>query len=143
MTIREQRWEHFPHGADMGIRGIGPTPEAAFAQAALAMTAVMTDPEHVQPVEEVELECEAASLDELFFDWIDALVFEMSTRRMLFGQFDVAIQDHRLRARIRGEPMDRARHEPTVEIKGPTYTELRVSQEHDAGQWIAQCVVDV
>lgn len=134
----------------MGIRGIGPTPDAAFAQAALAMTAMITDPARVEPREAVHLECEAASLDELFFDWIDALVFEMSTRRMLFGQFDVGIQDHHLgaglwhlRARLRGEPVDRARHEPAVEIKGPTYTELRVSCDATTGEWIAQCVVDV
>ncbi|HKJ23114.1 MAG TPA: archease, partial [Gammaproteobacteria bacterium] len=38
-------WEHFPHDADVGIRGTGDTPEEAFAQAAVAMTAVVTDPE--------------------------------------------------------------------------------------------------
>jgi tRNA nucleotidyltransferase (CCA-adding enzyme) len=27
-------WEHFPHEADMGVRGIGPTKEAAFEGAA-------------------------------------------------------------------------------------------------------------
>jgi SHS2 domain-containing protein len=37
-------WEHFAHEADMGIRGIAPTLEQAFEQAALAMTAVVTDP---------------------------------------------------------------------------------------------------
>lgn len=35
------RWEHFPHGADIGVRGFGPTMAAAFEQAALAMTAVV------------------------------------------------------------------------------------------------------
>ena len=29
------RWEHFPHGADVGIRGIGASPAAAFEQGAL------------------------------------------------------------------------------------------------------------
>ena len=37
-------WEHFPHQADMGVRGIGPTKEAAFEGAALVLTAVITDP---------------------------------------------------------------------------------------------------
>ena len=26
----QSNWEHFPHQADMGVRGIGPTKEAAF-----------------------------------------------------------------------------------------------------------------
>jgi SHS2 domain-containing protein len=25
-----ERWEHFDHGADIGVRGFGPTPAAAF-----------------------------------------------------------------------------------------------------------------
>ena len=29
-------WEHFPHVADMGVRGLGPTKEAAFEEAARA-----------------------------------------------------------------------------------------------------------
>ena len=31
------RWEHFEHGADIGVRGIGPTPASAFEQAALPL----------------------------------------------------------------------------------------------------------
>lgn len=137
-----ERWEHFPHGADVGIRGYGPTPAAAFSQAGLAMTAVLTAPARVEPREGVVIECTAASLEELFFDWIDALVFEMSTRRMLFVRFDVELDDCRLRARVQGEPIDRSKHEPAIEIKGPTYTQLRVGYA-PAGGWVAQCVVDV
>lgn len=37
--------------------------------------------------------------------------------------------------------MDVARHEPAMEIKGVTYTELRV-RPTDHGDWVAQCVVD-
>jgi len=35
-------WEHFSHDADIGVRGFGPSIEAAFEQAALAQTAVVT-----------------------------------------------------------------------------------------------------
>ena len=35
-------WEHFPHDADVGVRGFGPTPAAAFEQGALALTAAVT-----------------------------------------------------------------------------------------------------
>ena len=41
-----------------------------------------------------------------------------------------------------GEAIDRARHEPAVEPKGATYTELKVMQQED-GRWCAQCIVDV
>lgn len=75
-------------------------------------------------------------------DWLNALVYEMATRHWLFARFEVAIDGQRLHARAWGEPLDLARHEPAVEIKGATYTMLAVRQQSD-GQWLAQCVVDV
>jgi tRNA nucleotidyltransferase (CCA-adding enzyme) len=136
-------WEHFCHGADIGIRGIGATPQEAFAQAGLAMTAAMTDVDRVRPSDEITIECAGTDLEDLFFAFIDALVFEMSTRKMVFSQFDVRIDRGQLHARIRGESVDRERHEPAVEVKGPTLTELHVSQNAADGVWTAQCVVDV
>jgi SHS2 domain-containing protein len=41
-----------------------------------------------------------------------------------------------------GEPVDVGRHQPAVEVKGATYTGLRVAREND-GAWVAECVVDV
>ena len=64
------RWEHFEHGADVGVRGLGATKAEAW-----------------------------------------------------------------------GEGVDAARHRPAVEVKGATYTLLRVAP--DNGGWLAQTVVDV
>lgn len=134
-------WEHFEHIADMGVRGFGPTPAEAFAQAALAMMATICDPQNIVPQTNVAIELEGDDLDYLLLDWLNALVFEMATRHMLFGRFEVAIEVGRLRATAWGEPVDVARHQPAVEVKGATLTELSVQQAGD--QWIAQCVIDV
>ncbi len=135
-------WEHFQHMADIGIRGIGATLEEAFAQAAVALTAVVTDPAKVEVCEAVTIAREAPDVEFLFLDWINALIYEMATRDMLFGRFEVRIDGLRLQATARGEPVDRERHQPAVEIKGATLTELKVVQRED-GKWVAQCVVDV
>jgi tRNA nucleotidyltransferase (CCA-adding enzyme) len=135
-------WEHFPHQADIGVRGIGLTKEVAFEQAGLAMTAVMTDPDSVAPAQAVSIVCEAPDEELLLVDWLNALVYEMATRKMLFSRFTVCFSDHSLRATAWGEPVDVARHQPAVEVKGATYTELSVKQ-NPQGRWIAQCVVDV
>jgi len=134
-------WEHFEHQADMGVRGYGNTPAEAFEQAALAMSAIITDLSRIDPSDEVTIICEEADQELLFADWLNALIFEMSTRNMLFSQFDVFIENGHLKARARGEPIDVKRHQPAVEIKGATYTELAVHRSQD--QWLAQCVVDV
>jgi tRNA nucleotidyltransferase (CCA-adding enzyme) len=134
-------WEHFPHEADIGLIGIGRTKAEAFRQAAFALTAVITDPGRVRGSVSVPIACQAPDDDLLLVEWLDALIYEMSVRSMLFGDFDVEIDDRGLRATARGEPVDRERHEPAVEIKGTTLTALKV--EPIAGGWRTQCVVDV
>jgi tRNA nucleotidyltransferase (CCA-adding enzyme) len=140
-AFRAARWEHFPHGADIGVRGFGATQAEAFEQAALAMTAVITDPASVQSREPVAIECEAPDGELLLAEWLNSLVYEMSTRHMLFGRFSVHLNGTLLRATAWGERVEIARHRPAVEIKGATYTALRVAPAN--GGWLAQTVVDV
>lgn len=136
------RWEHFRHVADVGVRGIGPTPAAAFEMAALALTAVITEPETVAPRDAVAITCAAPDTEILLADWLNALVFEMATRGMLFSRFAVEIEANRLTAQAWGEAVDVARHAPAAEVKGATLSELEVKRLPD-GAWLAQCVVDV
>jgi tRNA nucleotidyltransferase (CCA-adding enzyme) len=135
-------WEHFSHEADMGVRGVAQTKAAAFEQAALAMTAIVTDLNDVLPAEPVEVECEAPDDELLFADWLNSLIYEMATRRMLFSRFAVNLNDHHLKAVAWGEKVNVDKHRPAVEIKGATFTSLRVGQG-EMGRWIAQTVVDV
>ena len=137
-----EHWEHFPHEADMGVRGMGATLEQAFGQAALALTAVVTDPDAVIPAKMIELSCEAPDVELLLVDWLNALIFEMATLSMLFSRFEVRLEGQRLDAKAWGEALDVARHHPAVEVKGATYTALKVARQSDGG-WLAQCVVDV
>jgi len=134
-------FENFAHDADVGVRGRGATLAEALANAGRALTAVVTDPASVREVLSVEIECEASDPDELLFDWLNALVFEMATRRVLFARYEVKVEGARLVARAFGEPLDVARHQPAVEVKGATWTGLRVVRE--GGSWVAECVVDV
>ncbi len=136
------RWEHFEHGADIGVRGRGVTKAGAFEQAALALTAVIADPASVEPLDSVEIACKADDDEQLLVGWLDALLYEMAVRHMLFSRFRVAIDGLRLRATAVGEALSVARHRPAVEVKGATFTALRVRQEAD-GSWTAQTVVDV
>jgi tRNA nucleotidyltransferase (CCA-adding enzyme) len=135
-------WGHFHHEADIGVLGRGSSREAAFEEAAVALTAVITDPDSVRCRESVSIECDAPDLELLFVDWLNALVYEIATRRMLFRRFRVALDGTRLHATACGEPIEIARHKPATEVKGATYTELAVRKD-PSGEWCAQCVVDV
>ena len=156
-------WEHYSHPADMGIRGVGPTKEQAFCQAALALTAVITDLQVIEPKGVVEISCEEQDDELLFVCWLNALIYEMATRGMLFSKFEINIArrpprvflsedrsggetrgqaNHRLRAKAWGEKIDVKKHSPAVEVKAATYADLKVQQNKN-GSWLVQCIVDV
>ena len=134
-------WENFPHDADIGIRGYGASKAEAFEQAAYALMAIITDPATIAAKEAVEIRCAAPDDELLFVDWINQLIFEVATRNMLFGRFSVNLRQGALLATAWGESTDVQRHHPAVEVKGATYTELRVALEN--GRWLAQTIVDV
>lgn len=136
-----KRWEHFAHAADIGVRGVGGTCAEAFEQAALALTAIVTDPAEVKPAEKIELACAAPDAELLLAEWLNAVIYEMATRHMLFSRYEVRLAGGHLAGAAWGEPVEPSRHQPAVEPKGATYTALSVRCEN--GAWIAQCVVDV
>lgn len=95
-------WEHFPHIADIGVRGFGSTVAASFEQAALALTAVIADLESIRPEETVKVRCEAPNAELLLVDWLNAIVYEMSIRKMLFCAFHVSINGEILHGQAHG-----------------------------------------
>lgn len=138
---QQARWAHFEHVADVGVCGYGATLEQAFEQAALALTAIVTRAE-IRPEQRVEVKCQQSDIELLLVDWLDAIIYEMSLRKMLFGRFAAKLEGHMLSGIMWGEPVDRARHAPACEPKGATLTGLAVRQE-PRGEWSACCVVDV
>lgn len=134
-------WSHFTHDADLGLRGRGATKAEAFEAIAMALTAAVTDIDSVTPTATARLQCSAPDDEILLVDWLNALVYEMAMKKMLFSRFDVSLDDGVLSASIAGEPVNRAKHQPAVEVKGATFTGLALEKRGD--EWIAECVVDV
>lgn len=134
-------WEHYAHTADMGIRGFGSTAEEAFASAALAMVAVSVEPEKIEQKQKVDVTCHENDIELLFIEWLNSILYEMATRKMLFSRFEVAIDGDKLTGRAWGEKLDLKRHQPSVEIKGTSYSDLKVEEKD--GKWTAQCIIDI
>jgi SHS2 domain-containing protein len=136
------RWEHFAHGSDIGVRGIGSSVEEAFEQAAVALTAVVADVATIEQQERIEVRCEAPDLELLLVSWLNAIIYEMAVRKMVFGAFRIVLGGSSLTGTLVGEKVDPERHRVAVEAKGATVTALSVNCGRD-GQWLAQCVIDV
>jgi SHS2 domain-containing protein len=140
------KFEHFEHGADVGVRGFGATPAEAFEGAAGALFLLLCeDPSEVRGQIEEPISCDAATLEELLVAYLNELIFLSDSRKIVFGRFEARIEQaphgFHLEGRAWGEPFDPERHEFTVQPKGATFTALRVEQRGD--DWAAQCVVDV
>jgi tRNA nucleotidyltransferase (CCA-adding enzyme) len=61
-------WALFAHDADVGVRGSGPTREAAFEQGAIALMHAMGAGADVAPQRVVSIACEAPNDEVLFVD---------------------------------------------------------------------------
>jgi SHS2 domain-containing protein len=135
-------WEHYPHGADIGVRGFGRSVEEAFEQAAIALTAVVADVSSIRQSKQIEIHCEAPDLELLLVSWLNTIIYEMALQNMLFGRYRVVLSGLSLTGTLAGETIDPERHQLAVEAKGATVTDLKVERD-SKGRWLAQCIVDV
>jgi tRNA nucleotidyltransferase (CCA-adding enzyme) len=104
-------WTHFEHEADIGLAATSVSREGMFEAMGAALTGVVTDPAIVQPQQRIRIQCSADDDGLLMVDWINSLIYEMATRRMLFGAWRVSLRDCELDAWVDGEPVDRERHQ--------------------------------
>ena len=131
---------YFEHGADMGIVGRGAQIEQAFEQAAMAVFALMTRLDDVQPQQSVAIEFEEADAELALVTWLNRLLGEARSRALVLGRFQLRRNGTLWNGTAAGEPW-REDLERGVEVKGATLTALAVARQ--GGIWEAHCVVDV
>ena len=141
-------YETFEHEADVGIRGKGASIEKAFEEAAKAMFDVEVDVKKVKAKETVKVKCQAENIEELFIEWLNALLSQASLHNMVFSDFKAAIERKhdklfKLEGVAKGEKFNAKKHNIKDEVKGATYSQLKVYQDKKTKKWIAQCIVDV
>lgn len=144
-----QAFETFEHGADIGIRGIGDTPESALSNLLKALASVMV--ENISFLEEeptvsfaVELESDYA--DELLVTFVNRVISLCYGENSLLFDFDGQVfwgvgGTFSLKGYVRGIPLDYSKFGYGVEVKGATFTMAKFYREDK--YYIAQCVVDV
>lgn len=172
-------FEVFDHTADLGIRIRARRLEELFAEAGRALfTIIVENLEAVQPRDAMPVLLQESTLEYLFFDWLDTLLYLFDAKKLLLCEFDVQVSESvsgssgevsgesagagdrnlrssdpvatqldrsartwRLTATVRGEPVDRTRHQLDHEVKAITYHGLKV--QADADGWYAEVIVDI
>jgi len=142
-------YENFEHKADIGVRGIGKSIEKAFEEAAKAMFEVEVDIKKVRPSKKIKIKCSASNNEELFVEWLNALLAQAGIHQLVFSKFKVEKIINRKQLKMNGvawgEKLNVKKHNPHDEIKAATYSQLKVEKKKIKGKemWIAQCIVDV
>lgn len=134
------------HTADFGLYAEGKTTEEAFEEAAKGLFSVMTDLKKVKAVKKIDVKVEAPKMDELFIEWLNFLLSESYSRKMLFTEFKVGKISAKsgkfvLKGWAKGEKMNSKKHELIRDVKGASYSGLKA--EKKGNKFIVQCVLDV
>lgn len=114
------------HTADVGIKAKGKTLAEAFENAAYGMFDLITDNSVISSVGQYYIELDAPDLEQLLVDWLSKLLFLNGARNLVFGSFNVTIENTHLSATIAGEEYDLKKHRQGAEIKAVTYHMLEV-----------------
>jgi SHS2 domain-containing protein len=135
-------FEILEHTADVGIRAFGRTLPELYENAARGMLEVMLDPSSVRPVEEESVVVAGTDAVDLLVVWLHEILVRFDAGKRAFAQVRVSeAAEGRLAATLRGEPLDRSRHDLRAEIKGVPYYGARV-EKTDEG-WVAEVYFDI
>lgn len=141
-------YETFEHGADVGVRGIGDTPEEALSESLKALASLLVEDTSFleeRPKLSYPLDLEAEFLDELFVQFINRVLSLSYSENVLLYEFEGKIENvegsYHLKGIVKGVPFDFERYGYGVEVKGATFTMAKFEKSNS--YYIAQCVVDV
>ena len=133
------------HTADVFFVAKAETLPQLFEQCALAVEESMVDVAKVKLKEKVKILAEHEKIDGLLFDFLDELLFFKDYKQLVFGKFDITIEEKEGRQHLlchaSGEKIDLTRHDPRVDVKAITMHMFEVKQIENV--WKAQVLIDI
>lgn len=121
------------HVTDAYIEAWSPTLERAFAQAAEGFYETMLNLEKIEPTLEANVKADGHDKKELLYNWLETLLLEFDVKEMVYALYHIDIASDgptafKLRAKVRGEKYDRAKHGAKTEVKGVTYHLMTIDE---------------
>ena len=132
----------FDHPADVGLAARGDSLGELFEALAEGLADFTCLRKTVHPAESREVEARAEDREDLAHDLLSAVLAEIQERRFMVASVSVTqATATEVRAELRGESYDPARHDIRAEVKAVTYHQLTVLQE--GGQWRGTVILDL
>ncbi len=125
-------FEEIDHTADLGIRVYGKDLKELLENSARALMETLTDIDTVEPKDEVAIEAEGETPEELLIHWLEEVLYLHFVKKYLFRNFKIeSLGKKKLGAVARGELIDPKRHEVNFDIKAVTYHDLNIERVDD------------
>lgn len=132
----------FDHTADLGVEVTAASLEELYAGAAFALFDLLTDLSSVRAGMSREVDVLGENPADLLVNFLREILYAWNGEGFLMKScFVLQITPEKLRAVLRGEPFDPARHRILKEIKAVTYHQASVSRAGSG--WVARVVFDV
>ena len=131
--------------ADIAFEARGASAQEAIAEAGRALLDMLAEPKTVEPKKEYEIELSAKSLDLLLYDFLSEIIYLKDTEVAVFHDLKVEVSGSgpcKLKATLRGEAIDRERHELRNDAKAVTMHLFELTEQAD-GTWKAVVVIDI
>ena len=113
--------------ADFEFEATAESLDSLFAECGKAIFMAISDLDLIDRKISVEFNINAESLEDLLFGLLSELIYLKDTKKLLFSQFNVEISDNYcLYCKAIGEPFDRQKHQPKIDVKAATYHNLKI-----------------
>jgi len=152
-----RRYEQIDISGDVGLRIWGQTLEGLFANAAEGMYELMTDHAGIEEKERKEVSLSSGSIEDLFVQWLNELVFLFDTYGFIGKKYIVkihGIDPHspasgtnknsgalKVEAKVSGGIFNREINESRLLIKAATYHGLSIEKVNSL--WEAEVIFDI
>jgi SHS2 domain-containing protein len=138
----QKKYRITKHQTELAVRITGNSQADLFANSALALFDVMTEPTAIEVKERIALEVEGNDRDDLMVNWMRELLYLYQGSGYLLKEFKISqVKDTIVKAEVCGEKIDPDRHEIKQEIAAVAFHKSRI--EKTGNQWIAQVIFEL
>ncbi len=135
------KYEFLEHTADAKFRAYGKNLEECFANAALAMTAIMTEPENVEPKIMKSINVTGSDLKSLLYNFLEEFIVLLDSENFILNKVkDIKINPKGRKYFFSATVVcDKVNNKYEIEtgIKAVTYMDMEVKEDY------VQVVVDI
>ncbi len=121
------------HATDAFVEVTAKDLKEAFAVTADAVINITLDQDKVEEKDQKEFSASGKDLRYLLFSWLEEITFVLITEGFAIRriEFDMLENDgYTIKAKAYGEPLDFEKHNFKVEIKAPTFYEMKIEQNN-------------